>query len=372
MNRKQLAILGLAALVVSMLAVFFSLQESSRYEPTAHVRLYPDLESQLNSITRMVVQQAGQTPVTLELKDGRWTVAEKSSYPADLSQLRKTLIALARLELVEAKTRNPEKYSLLALQSIDQANAHSQDLKLFDKDSTQLAHVIIGKTDTAGSSYVRKAEEEQSWLGSEQISLPPKAEEWLAKPLISLDAQRIQRVEVGRGKDTGYTLFRTAPSQQDFQMEDLPQGKRFKPEQAQRVASALANLSLSDVISQQQIPAVEGDWKQTTFKTFNGQVIKADSRDIKGKQYLKLAADYNPEGVKDHYTKKSKADPKQETAQFQRRFQGWVFIIPSYEANALALGRDTLLEDIEKTTDSNGDMKPSKADSKGASQQENR
>jgi len=128
MNRKPLLILGIAALVVSLLAVFLSLRESNRYAPTSHVRLYPDLESKLNSITRVVVQQAGQTPVTLELKDGRWRVAEKSGYPADLGQLRKTLIALAELELVEAKTRNREKYSQLDVESIDQVNAHSQDL----------------------------------------------------------------------------------------------------------------------------------------------------------------------------------------------------------------------------------------------------
>jgi hypothetical protein len=368
MNRKQLIILGITALVVSLLAVFLSLRESNRYEPTSHVRLYPDLESKLNSITRLVVQQAGQTPVTLKLKDGRWRVAEKSGYPADLGQLRKTLIALAKLELVEAKTRNREKYSQLDVESIDQANAHSQDLKLFGNAGAQLAHVIIGKTDTAGGSYVRKAEEEQSWLGSESISLPSKAVEWLDKPLISLDTQRIQRVEVDWGKSTGYALFRTDPSQLDFQMEGLPQGTRLKPEQARRIASALLNLRLSDVISQKQMPDTAGDWKQVTFKTFDGLIIKAESRDIKEKQYLKLAADYNPEGVKEHSTKNARVNPKQEAAQLQQRFQNWIFIIPSYEANALDLDRDSLLEDVEKTTKPNESKKPSETDSKGASQ----
>lgn len=385
MNRKQFILLGVAAVVVTVFAWIMGQRESVRHETAASTRLFADLESQLNNITQIVVQQAGESPVTIERQGDRWAVVEKGGYPADVGRLRQALIALAKTETIEPKTRDPAKYAKLGVQAIGATDSESQDVKLFGKDKKQLVHVVVGKSDATGGSYIRKADEAQSWLGSEQISFPAKAEDWLDKNLIKLDNNRIQRVEVELGEGLSYAIDRSDPSQTDFQLEAMPQGKRLKPGQTQRIATALSNLSLTDVVvPQDQNPDDDSVWQRTLYKTFDGLTIKAHTREIEGEHHLKLFVDFDPELVKKQVITKAenesvkeesvkenaKINAKQEAEQLQRRFQGWTFIIPSYKANVLALKRDELIEDSEKsdeskTNEDKGDLSKDNVKSEG-------
>src|SRR5258708_21640240 len=54
--------------------------------------------------------------VTMHEKDGRWTVAERGDYPADVSKLRKLLLALSDAKIVEEKTSNPANYPVIGLE----------------------------------------------------------------------------------------------------------------------------------------------------------------------------------------------------------------------------------------------------------------
>jgi len=363
MNRKQLIVLGVAAAVVAILAVVIGNIQSGRHEATPQGRLYPTLETQLNSVTRVSVQRAGDTPVTVVRENDRWTVVEKAGYPADVGRLRKALVSLANANLVEAKTRNPDRYPKLGVQDIEKAEADAQHVALWDKEGKPLIQILIGKTGKGVGSYARKVGDEQSWLLSEQISIPATAEDWLDKNLIQLNTERVQRVDVRPIEGSAFALIKPDPQQKDFQLEDVPEGKRTKAGQPQRLAAALSRVTLDDVITDEQILESDTDWHITDFKTFDGLHLEAKLRTVDDKHYLKLRAQLEPETqrndpseptkeVKDGSEKtppegamKSRQEVAQEAERLQERFEGWTFIIPSYTANALSLTYDEMIED---------------------------
>lgn len=369
MSSKQFAILAAAAVILAVLALVVANVESGRHEAAPQTRLYPDLEAKLNDIARVAVQRAGNAPVNIEREGDRWKVVEKGGYRADLERLRDGLINLARAELIEAKTQNPENYVKLGVQAIDKAQADTQEIKLWtEQGGDPLVHLLIGKTGTAGGSYVRKAEDAQSWLASQRLSFPAEAEDWLDKDLINIENQRIARIEVRRGEADGYVLFKSAPKATSFELESVPQAKQVKAHEVRRLSSALGNLQLDDVLAAGQSPDAEGAWHQAVFKTFDGLLIKAQSRETDNKHYLKLAAHFDPELVKtDEGAPAAKTDDasteaaptianaKAEAERLQQQLNGWTFVIPAYKATALQLSRDELLEDEEKSNEDKKD-----------------
>ena len=368
MNRKQFIILGVVAAVVAILAVVIGNIQSGRHEATPQGQLYPSLEAQLNSVTKISVRKAGDIPVTIVWENDRWTVAEKAGYPADVGRLRQTLMSLANAKLVEAKTRNPDHYPKLGVQDIDKAEADVQRLDLLDKDGETVVQVLIGQTDKGGGSYVRKVGDEQSWLVSEQISMATKAADWLDKNLIQIKPERIQRVDVRPVEGLGFALIKSDPQQKEFQLEQqVPEGKRIKPGQPRRLAAALNRVTLDDVlVVDEQLIDSDTKWHAANFKTFDGLRIEVKLREVDDKHYLKLLAQLEPEakqqGPKEPAKEannesdttategvlKTHEEVAQDVEQLQQRFQSRTFIVSSYTANALGLTYEEMLEDLEE------------------------
>ncbi len=367
MNRKQLVFLGVAAAVVAILAVVVSRVQSGRHEATPQGQLYPSLEAQLKDVTQVVVQRAGGAPVTVELVGDRWAVVDKAGYPADVGRLRQTLIGLVNAKLVEAKTRNPDHYPKLGVQDVEDAEADAQRLDLMDRDGKPVAQVLIGNTGEGGGSYARRLGDQQSWLLSEQITIPATATDWLDKNVIQLDTERIQRVDVRPLEGTAFALLKANAQQKDFELQEIPQGKRAKAGQTQRLAAALNRVTLDDVQSDAQLEASDSDWHRIDFKTFDGLRIQAKIKEVDGKHHLKLLAQLEQE---DNSNEASESDREaknesenttpegventhqeiaEEVEQLQERFQGWTFIVPSYTANSLNLNHDDMLEGLEET-----------------------
>ena len=367
MNRKQLVFLGVAAAVVAILAVVVNRVQSVRHEATPQGQLYPSLEAQLKDVTQVVVQRAGNSPVTVELVGNHWTVVEKAGYPADVERLRQTLIGLVNAKLVEAKTRNPDHYPKLGVQDVEDAEADAQRLDLMDGDGKPVAQVLIGNTGEGGGSYARRLGDQQSWLLSEQITIPATATDWLDKNVIQLDTERIQRVDVRPPEGTAFVLIKADAQQKDFELQEVPQGKRVKAGQPRRLAAALNRVTLDDVLSDEQLEASDSDWHVTDFKTFDGLRVQAKSKEVDGKHHLKLRAQLEQEDSSNDTAEsareakhesentttegvgKTRQEIAKEVEQLQKRFQGWTFVVPSYTANALNLGHDDMLEDLEET-----------------------
>jgi len=356
MTRKNFIVLGLVTLALAGLAIAFGLQDRWAHQAEPTQRFIPGLEAQLNDITRLQIQIAGSEPVTVERQGERWVVAEKNGYPADTGLLRKELLTLAQLERVEAMTRKPEKYERLGLRAIDQEGSAARQIKVWAGEQP-LVQMLAGKSGPGNGTYVRLLDDPQSWLSSANITSPSRPEDWLDKELLSLTQNQIHRVVLQAPEGEAYTLTNPDPNALSFVLEPIPEGKRVKMGEPQRIASALNALRLTDVVPALEAPRDDTTLHSARFEAFDGLAIDAQSWKVEDRHYLKLHARFHEaitepfrKPAEDGQTKPIPALPpvnqvKATAKELESRFKEWVFIIPDFKAELFTMNEDQLLED---------------------------
>ena len=233
MSRQRFIVLLIAALLAISGALYLSTQRNLARD-THGMPLLPSLAGELNSVTELSVRKGSATPVVTIHKQGeQWTVAQRANYPADVSKLRKLLLALSDAKIREEKTSNPASYSIIGVE--DPAAAGRERAR----KSRLLAHdgkhaVIVGKPVGEGS-FVRRVGENTSYIVEPAISVEAEPRYWIDTRLLDLPADKIQSIEVKPAGGPGYSVHRvTAPA-------PAPTGARAASAPAPAAASATAS-----------------------------------------------------------------------------------------------------------------------------------
>ncbi len=113
MSRQRFTWLIVAAVLAISGALYLSAQRNTQHDPHGGL-LLPNLAGDMNTVTALSVRRGSAKPsVTMHEKDGHWTVAERGDYPADVSKVRKLLLALSDAKIIEEKTSNPASFPLI-------------------------------------------------------------------------------------------------------------------------------------------------------------------------------------------------------------------------------------------------------------------
>ncbi|MCP5420065.1 MAG: DUF4340 domain-containing protein [Gammaproteobacteria bacterium] len=363
MSRTKFIVLGIIALVLAVVAIGLGFQSRWQRLPASNERFFPDLESHLNDVTRLQVQIAGFDPVTVTREGDRWGVADRDGYPVDTGLLRRELLTLAELKRVEAMTSNPDKYERLGLRDLDKKGSEAREIKLWAGDKA-LVQMFAGKSGPGGGSYLRLKDDPQSWLSSAAVNSPSQPADWLEKELLSVTPEQIQRIQAQTADGTKYTLSKADRKATAFTVEPVPEGKRAKVSEIQRISGALNALRMDDVVAESKGPKSDAPWSKAEFDAFDGLVIEAQTRKVEGKDYLKLSARFDEELAKQSQqaaaskqgqeaAKPTPAlDPpdkvKAQAEQLAERFKGWLYIVPTFKAELFGLPADKLFENPPK------------------------
>src|SRR5258708_31841979 len=115
MSRQRFIVLLGAALLAISAALYLSTQRNLARDVHG-LPLLPSLASELNSVTSLSVLKGGATPVVTVHRQGeQWTLPQRADYPAAVPKLRKLLLSLGDLKLLQEKTSYPANYSLLCV-----------------------------------------------------------------------------------------------------------------------------------------------------------------------------------------------------------------------------------------------------------------
>jgi hypothetical protein len=124
MTRRTFIALIVAALLAISGALYLSAQRNLSRDPHG-TALLPSLAGELNTVTALSVRRGSATPtVTVHRQGGHWTVAERGDYPADVSKLRKLLLALSDAKVIEQKTSNPASFPVIGVEDPEIGRAH--------------------------------------------------------------------------------------------------------------------------------------------------------------------------------------------------------------------------------------------------------
>jgi Domain of unknown function (DUF4340) len=209
MSRQRLIALAVAALLAISAALFFSTQRNT--SPNVHgSALLPSLGGELDTVSSLSVLKGSPTPtVTVQKRGDQWTVLERANYPADVSKVRKLLLALSDAKIREEKTSNPDNYSVIGVEDAVKPGATGSQIELIAK-SGKLA-VIVGKPVGQGN-FVRRPAETTSYAAEPGISVETEPRFWIDTHLLDIASDKIQSLEFKPASGPGYVLRRVTES----------------------------------------------------------------------------------------------------------------------------------------------------------------
>ena len=193
MSRRRFIALIVAAVLAISGALYLSAQRNLPRD-THGAALVPTLAGELNTVTVLSVRRGSAAPtVTVHQQAGKWTVAERADYPADVSKLRKLLLALSDAKIVEEKTSNPANFVGIGVEDPSSPAATGAEISVTARDGKHA--VIIGKPVGEGN-FARRTGDNRSYSVEPGISFETEPRFWIDSRLLDAAAAGIQRIEV--------------------------------------------------------------------------------------------------------------------------------------------------------------------------------
>jgi len=287
MNNRRFLTLGIVAVVLLALALWVAQPDYNQHTTS---RLFlPKLSGQLSEIDHLSVFGGSET-ARAELKkvDNKWTLQQRSGYPADSKKVGGLLIAVAEANIAETKTAKAENHAKLELEDPLKADAKSQLVK-FGGGGKDFA-VVIGKQERGGS-YVRRDGQDQTYLLDRVLTVPNEATDWLETNIVDLSSADVSAVDETAKNTPPVHLAR---GENDlWQLSEIPKGRKAKAaSMLGAAAGSLSGLYFSDVRPASEL---KGDpVKHAEFHAKGGLHVEASGYEADGDTWVVFSARVDP------------------------------------------------------------------------------
>src|SRR6202171_5731185 len=328
MSARRVAALLVAGLALGAFAMWIASQPDLEPATLAGDLVLPDLEHHLNTATEVRLRKGDAPRTTLKKDSAGWSVGERG-WPADPGKVRKLLLDLGALNIVEEKTRLPANYPQLGVQDVSSPKATGTRIEVISPGRTWV--LIVGKSSSAKSGYVRVANSSQSLLAAPLLTVDADPKGWLDRALIDLVPERVRQVEERPTEGAAFSATRDRKEQTDFTVTPVPRGRELTgPGAADPIAGSLSSLAFDDV--GKAGAAATPKAAHALFRTFDGLEV-----DVAGRK----------DGPRSLVTLSTHATAKQTEAEAQSRnarLGGWEFEIPDYKYAAIFRPLEDLLQ----------------------------
>lgn len=313
---------ALAAVAVLVLAAGLWLASGRRSAPAALVGapVLPQLEARLNDITRLRIESQGNAVTLVRGADG-WRVEERD-FRADSLKLRRLLVDLAKLHVVEEKTSDPANYARLG---VEDPGPGSATTRIVASTADSGFALLVGKIADSASVYVRLPDSAQGLLAAPRIEARADPKQWIDTALIDLPADRVESVAVTPATGPAWQASRAAATE-SLDLQGLPKGTvQRSPDAVTPVAALLGKLQFEDVraLPAAGSEAATGDVPVVRVRSFDGVEIELHGRTEGDRHFIRGTA------------RGSGAASQAEAAQIAGRLAGFEFELPRYRYEAL-------------------------------------
>ena len=344
MSLRTFVFLALFTGLSIVLAVFTIMTEPKYASVTKGDVVFPELVANIDDIGKLLIITKKRN-MTMNQKDGIWTMSESDGFPIDSAQVRSAILGFAGLRYLEPKTSKKENYMKLDLRNPDIEGSRGRAVQIFDKQGKILVDVILGRArynmpgTTKGGIYFRKPSNSQTWLGIGSLEVSRLPEDWLKTAIVNIPEKDIQEVRFYHN-DGETVVVKRMGVDKSLVLQDMPPEKKLKYDSdLKNMAGVLENFQLEDAkkigaINFGQVDTVTGE-----FKTLRDLSIKVTMSNIKNKRrdeeeyWVKVRAQSNNPSLKDY------------VAQINNHTSSWAFKIPAYKAMRLNKRFKDLLED---------------------------
>lgn len=279
--RRIRALTWLAA-ITGLLVVFAVIAQWQRsaaghtaFEPVA---MFPSLEDKAEAVALIEVEAQSGTFTLRRDATGKWVVPEKGDYKADFNEIRRAVLGIASLQLVEQRTARADWQDRLGLK-LPRDGGSGTRVTLKDVKGETLASLVAGLPVEGASAgernaiYVRRPDEAQTWVARGTFEAVTDVARWLDKSFIDFARDRIRTVSMKPFQGPSYTITRPTPQAENFAVvERLPPGRSLRSaDEPNGVGNALIGMSFTDVVPQGEIDFSKA--ARASFQTFDGMAL---------------------------------------------------------------------------------------------------
>ena len=235
----------------------------------------------------MRLRKADDTHVTLKRADGGgWFVGERD-WPAQVSKVRKLLLDLDALNVVEEKTRLPVNYPALGVEDLSTPKATGTEVMVLSP--AQKWTLIVGKPSGGKSGYVRVAGAEKSLLAAPLSCRARTRKAGSRRPSSTCRPSGCARSRNDPAEGAAYSVARQKKEDPHFTLSALPKGRELSgPGAADSLAAALAGLTLEDVTRAATAGAPAA--ARAVFRTFDDLEVEVSGRKDGARSLVTLVA----------------------------------------------------------------------------------
>lgn len=291
--KKQLLPLALLAAIALGAVYILAVKESGIQAPISENLLFDDFAKNADKLLSIKLSNAQGEVFKATKGTGNWMAHPgtlSSPYPADQNALTEVVKAIVDGRIREQKTSKPEFFARLGLEDLHQTDSQATLLEL--SDGKKVWEVLIGNNASSGNgSFVRIPGENRTWLFDTIVPVPTDENAWLKQNILELDDSQVNRVERTDGQ--GWAIEKVTVETQNFQLENLPQGKNLKYESV--LSGLVSNLTslrfdtlmLADASELASVEAVA----EIRITTFSGEVVKLSLSKLEDVHYLMVESD---------------------------------------------------------------------------------
>jgi hypothetical protein len=333
MTPRRVLILLIAGILVIAAALWLASQRHLEKATLAGDLVLPGLEKSVNTASEIHLMKGDGTRTTLKKGAIDWVVSERD-YPADSGRVRKLLLDLGALNVVEEKTRNPELYAQLGVEDSDSPKAASTLVEVVTPAKTFA--LIVGKPAAGKTGFVRVAHTEPSLLAQPLISVDAEPRRWIARDVVDIGEQRIKEALVEPAAGPAYTATRDAAQQSDYKVSPIPKGRELSSSSAaDELGASFVALQADDIRRAPAAASGAAKPDHAVFRTFNGLELDVTGLVDGEHHFIALVA------------RSTGKDAQAEADALNKRFQGWQIEIPAYKYQTIFRPLEELLKRVE-------------------------
>ena len=334
MRQRTLIALAIVTVPVLAAALFIPARSGSALKPAETGPEFPALKDWIGGAAKLTVTGAGGSIVTLSrpapAKPGDagavpasgWGLADKAGYPVQESVIRPMLAGLAALHTIEARTERPKLYDRLDVEDpAASKDAKSKLIELDNANGASIVKLIVGRRrfapvgGGADGIYIRKPEDERSWLAEPAFDVPADALGWIDQKIVDIDPDKIKSLTLTPAGGPALVLDRAKPEDK-LAIRDLPKDATLRSETpGSDIAGSFRSLDLLDVrpaagLSTPVSATIE-------VETFDGLDTIVSLYDLPSESWLTVTA-------------KAAGDAAKDADEIVKRTKGWAYkITPS-------------------------------------------
>jgi uncharacterized protein DUF4340 len=378
MNKTQLTAIVIIFFVLLFFSFFYLKKTDAVWEKGSFEKKTPLIENlDVNKVSKFTITN-GKKTTTMEVKDNRWVVSEKNSYPADFSKIKNFLLKIHELKIaqkIRLKKSALGKLKLLPPASGEETPSSGILLSFYDIKDQDISAIILGETHISKKEnpnpfappivdgrYIMVKNSASPVLIIDSLSeVIPDSTLWIDKNFIKI--QKLKSLTIMDKKGKRQWCIERNKENSPYTLVGLGNSTKPNPKKMQEATSAFTVMGFIDVLPLDADTEITGLHKPYTLKieTFDDLIynIKLAIKNKKAFAQIAISANLPEKRIasknekpedKDKLDKQfaSKQKSIQEKLQKEQFFTKWIYELPLNDVKKVLVKQKDLT--VEKKT----------------------